>query len=132
MKIVAVLGALLAVLAVVAIAMDTMAAVCLCRTSELTRGQKTAQLVIALALPLFGAWIVLRLLAEADPEAVRRRWTPSDTINAYVFQLLSAEAHSAMQSAEHQVESAAVDTLVGLSHHDVGGGDAGAGAHGGH
>ena len=43
--------------------------------------------MIVWLVPIVGALVVLHLLVESDPDLVRQRWIPNDTINTYVLQV---------------------------------------------
>ena len=122
-----------ATFALVAILSDVLALWVLIRTSQLTRFQRLAQGVIVLLLPILGAWLVLHLLGQGEPELVRG-WVPNDTMNYYVSQILGIESKLAMRAAEHEMEHSLIDSFSGHHGHigsgDVGG-DVGGGGHAG-
>jgi hypothetical protein len=64
------------------------------------------------------------LLVESDPDVVRQRWIPNDTINGYLLQALGLEARAFDRVATQEIEDFAMDTFTGHpshSHHGAGG-----------
>lgn len=109
--------------------LDVVATICLLRTEQLSRFQKLAQGAFVWLLPVIGALLVLRLLAESDPDLVRQRWIPNNTVNSYVLQALGVEARVVDRAVGQEIEQFATDALTGHSgYSDSGGGiDAGHG-----
>jgi len=106
------IGAIIAI-ALVAASLDVVATVCLVRTVQLTRFQKAAQGAIVWLVPIVAALVVLHLLVESDPDVVRQRWIPNDTINAYLLQVLGLEARAFDRAAVQEIENFAIDALSG-------------------
>ena len=92
--------------------MNTIATVCISRTRQLTLGQKIGQLVFVWCLPFVGAMLATHLLAESDPTTVYRRWFPSDTINAYVLQVLTFQARETLRAARWSAEDELIEVLT--------------------
>jgi hypothetical protein len=101
------------VIALVATGLNVVASICLVRTEQLTRFQKIAQGVVVWLVPIVGALVVLHLLVESDPNMVRHRWIPNDTINAQLLQVLGLEARVIDRVAAQEIENFAVDIFTG-------------------
>jgi len=125
------IGVMIAI-ALVAASLDVVATACLVRTAQLTRFQKVSQGVIVWLVPIIGALVVLHLLVEGDPDVVRQRWIPNDTINAYLLQVLGLEARALERVAGQEIEQFAVDAVTGHSSYSDTGGTIDAGHGTGH
>ena len=125
-----VLIGLAAIVVLAALLLNVMATVSLYRTTQLSHRQKVAQAALVWLIPFIAAWLVLRLLAESDPDAVRRHWTPNDTINEYVYQALGIEARIVTRQAEAYIENAIAESFSSHAEHSSGGESGG--ADGGH
>lgn len=112
----ALIGAMITIALLVA-SLDLVATGCLVRTTQLTRFQKVAQGVIVWLAPIIGALVVLRLLVESDPDVVRQRWIPNDTINACLLEVLGLEARAFDRLAAQEIENVALDTFTAHTGH---------------
>ena len=104
-------------IALVAASLDVVATACLVRTEQLSRFQKVAQAVIVWLVPIVGALVVLHLLVESDPDLVRQRWIPNDTINTYVLQVLGLEARAFDRLVEQEIRDLAIDAFASHATH---------------
>jgi len=59
-------------IAILAIYLNIVVTVVLFRTKDLNQFQKWSQCILAWLIPYFGAWIVLSILRETDPESIPR------------------------------------------------------------
>ncbi len=107
--------------------LNVVATASLVRTTQLTAIQKIIQSAVVWLIPLLGARLVLHLLDESDPDVVRHRWIPNDTINAYVFQALNIEAQAIDRAVEQEIEQTIYDSASEHVSHSAdghsGGGD---------
>ena len=70
-----------------------------------------------------GALLVIHLLAEQDPDALRRRWTPLRQINDYVTPALGVQAQAATRAARIAIENEIIETISDGSSGHGGGSD---------
>jgi hypothetical protein len=99
------------VVGVAALVLNAIATVGLVKARPLTTAQKVAQLLVVWAVPFIGALLVIRLLVEQDPDALRRRWTPSRQINEYVNQALGIQAQAATRAARIAIENEIIEAI---------------------
>jgi len=132
-----IVGALAAV-ATFVVLLDVIATVALIRATELRRWQKVIQAIFVWTVPVLGANLVVRFLAESEPSAVSVRWIPNETINAVVLGALGVTVKRLAQVSEAVLEQ----EVIGLVSHHFSSGEAVAshdsvghsdgGGHGGH
>ena len=99
------------VMGVAALVLNAIATAGLVKARPLTTAQRVAQLLVVWAVPFIGALLVIRLLAEQDPDALRRRWTPSRQINEYVNQALGIQAQAATRAARIAIENEIIEAI---------------------
>jgi hypothetical protein len=120
----------LVALGVVALAYAVAATVTLVRTPSLEPTQKVAQGLVAWLLPIGGPILVMHLVSDTDQEAVPWRCSSNDTVNLYVWQVMTLHGRAALrltlEAAEHGLVEAVSDLVEG-SGGDGGGGDGGGG-----
>jgi len=76
------------------------ATISLFKSNELDRFQKMAQLLIVWILPILGAKLILNLIAESDPDAVR--WVPQ---KGHGWLIIAGTYHDKLHSSQNNDNS---------------------------
>ena len=91
------------VVALFLLLLDVTASVAVVR-SDLSRMRKVAQLAVVWFVPVIGAHLVVRFLAESEPQAIPTRWIPNDAINGMLLWALGVTVREATSLGECSAE----------------------------
>lgn len=116
---------MLILLGVVAVAYSVAATVAVVRTQFLDPTQKAAQGIVVWLFPVVGPMFVMHFISESDQDAVPWRCTSNDTVNFYVWQLLTLQGQAAVRMTRDAAELAIIETVSDLMESSGSNADAG-------